>query len=151
MTPYIKNNKYQQQWEGKKNYIWNSQLSVAVDDSLQRGSTVVTIATQVEAKRPIRWHQRQTNHGRVLLNDVIGFWAEKYIHVQHATNRANSESRHWLELHLYTAETFPHFKHVPYGPGVALCQKKSKNKGAVQTGINKVKKNCEIVCPVKQR
>ena len=47
--------------EKTKNYIWNSQLSVAINNCLEVVCAVVTIATQVEAKRPIGRHHRQTN------------------------------------------------------------------------------------------
>ena len=91
-----------------KIYIWNSQLSVAGDDLLEAVRTVVTVATQVEAERPIGWHQRQTNDGRVLLNDVVGLGTKEYVHVQYAADCAVSDGRHRLQLHLCTANRLPH-------------------------------------------
>jgi len=97
-----------QQRENLVNYVWNSQLSIASNDGLEVVGTVVAVFTQMEAERPIRWHHWSTNHSCVLLNYVVGSRAKKYIHVKHATDCAERDSRQRLKFHLCTRQQSTH-------------------------------------------
>lgn len=43
---------------------------------------MVTIATLVEAKSPVRWHVRPTNHLLVLLNDCLRLRTKEEVEIQ---------------------------------------------------------------------
>lgn len=80
-------------------YIWNAKLSVASDDLLQSIGAVVAVFAQMEAERPIGRHYRPTNHGCVLVDDVVGLRAKEYIHVEYAADGTIGYSWQRLQFH----------------------------------------------------
>ncbi len=68
-------------------YVRNVILLSPIDGSLHGGKVIVPISAQLETKAPIWRNARSPDHGGVLLNSVLGSWAQEEVKIEETTDR----------------------------------------------------------------
>ena len=81
-------------------YVWDSESTISVYDSLKFCAVLVAIATEVEAKRPIGWHERSPYDVIVLPDNIVGSWTGKHVEVEDSSDCTEGQGRHWLNVNI---------------------------------------------------
>ena len=81
-------------------YVWDSKSAISVYHSLKFRAVLVTIATKMEPKRPVGWHERSPYDVIVLPNNIVRSWTGKHVEVEDSSDCTEGQGWHWLNVNI---------------------------------------------------